>query len=666
MKRKMIGAAAAYLAGLFFASFFTGLKFAAVFVFLLTLLLIGGIRGKDLLMMFLCFVFAFAAAKSYGRFYHDRIVSYSGSTVDFSGCIVRIENYTGDLSLYTLKGNMNGISGVKINYFGSTLDVEYGDILHLEDCTLSEYTNDYVFRNRDIYMADGIFLNAGNPADIRIERTASEPLKNVLMNYREKMICGFRSSMSGDTGDFLCAMMFGEKGGFDPNMRTSLYRGGIGHVMAVSGLHVSIIAVTLMTLMKRMHIGRLISFLLMNCVMFMFITMAEWPVSAVRAAVMVDFVYSASLFRRQSDTFNSLAGAVLLICIAQPYAVYSSGFLLSAAASFGIGVFGPYMTKNFTERKFARSFVIMICTSLCIFPLTMKFFGETSLVSPVTNLLFLPLCSAALISGAVYVFTGGLIPVLGIAEFLLRPVLWASDVISRNDLSYFSLSGEHSVEIIFALAAAVASVHIIFGKRTLTASAMAVAFSAVMICSAFNAEYNDNFLRIAFLGKGRKTAAVVSYKGSTRIFDLGGYYNAPVYVRKYLSVNGISTVDSVVLTKNEPSQYSVYKSDLAPAKIGEWYADDDIFLYGSDDISSAGEEICFSGGGLEIVCRDGELIIDLNGNIISAGYAGGKKILSVTGDVLDDDIPIDNEEKGGMNNFEITLTGEGRYKFRRL
>lgn len=666
MKRKMIGAAAAYLAGLFFASFFTGIKFAAILILIFTLVIIKGIKSRDLLMLFVCFSCAFIVSKTYEHFYYDRIVSLSGSSGNFDGRIVEIENYAGDLALYTLKGNLDGVPGVKVTYLGSGFNAEYGDILHLKGCTFSEYKNDYVFRNKDIFMSEGIFLSADYPESAELERTNSRPVKNSLAGYREKMISRLRSSMDSETGDFISAMVFGEKRGFDPDMRTALYRSGVGHVMAVSGLHVSVIAVMLMTLFKRLRLGRVLPFVFMNILMFLFISMAEWPVSAIRASIMIDFVYLAKIFRRQSDTFNSLAAAVLIICVSNPYAVYSSGFLLSVTASFGIGVFGPYMTKNFTDRKFAKSAVIMACTSLCIFPLSIKYFGETSLVSPVTNLLFLPLCSAALVLGAIFVITGGVLPVLGLAEFLLRPVLAASDIISQNDLTYFCFPGENSVIIIFALAAVVVSVHVVFSRRPLTALAMAAAFSAVMICSAISGRSVNESLRIAFLGSGRNTAAVITYKGSARIFDLGGYHNAPVYVRKYLGENGISVADSIVLTKNEPSQYSAYISGLKPVTVEKWYTADDIFVYGSANISSAGDEIGFSGNSLEIAYYGGELNADLAGNVISVKPSGNRGSLIVSGDAMNHDILIDRDENGGINNFEITLFEDGRYKFRRL
>ncbi|MBQ8180733.1 MAG: ComEC/Rec2 family competence protein [Ruminococcus sp.] len=665
MKRKMIGAAAAYLAGLFFASFFTGITSAVIFLLLALLILAGGIRGKDLILLLVFFAAAFAVSAGYRHFCYDRIVSFSGSTGDFSGEITGIESYAGDLSLYTLEGELNGITDVKVTYLGSGLDAEYGDILHLKSCGFSEHTNDYVFKNKDVYMAEKIFLSVDYPESVSVERTHSRKLKNALMNYREEMLSRFRSSMDGKTGYFLGAMVFGEKRGFDPDMRTNLYRSGVGHVMAVSGIHVSLIAVMIMAVLSRLRLGKIIPFILMNVLLIVFITMAEWPASAVRALIMADFAYSAKIFRRQSDTFNSLAGAVLVICIANPFVVYSSGFLLSVTATFGIGVFGPYMTKNFTGSSIVRSFLIMVCTNMCIFPLTIKYFGETSLISPVTNLLLLPLCSGALIIGTVFVMTGGILPVLGVAELLLNPVLDISDILSESGLTYFNSCGENSAEIIFALAAVVVVLQIVHDNRALTAGAMAAVFCGVMIIAAITERSAQNSLRIALLGKGSNTAAVISYKGTTRIFDVSGYYNSPVYVRKYLTENGISYADSVLFAENEPSQYSAYISELDPIKVGEWYSGEELFSAGSKAVN-VGEEIRFSDEELELIFKKESLSVDFCGTKISIASSGKKKSFVVSGEILPQDILIDKEEKFGVNNFELKLSEDGTYEFRRL
>ena len=208
-------------------------------------------------------------------------------------------------------------------------------------------------------------------------------------------------------------------------------------------------------------------------------------------------------------------------------------------------------------------------------------------------------------------------------------------------------------------------IHVLYNNRAFTALAMAAAFCSAMIFTAVTGKKTYDSFRIAFLGKGKNTAAVVSYKGVTKIFDLSGYYNSPVYVRKYFSENGLSYADIIFLFENEPSQYAAYISELAPLNAGKWYNYDDLYAAG-ENLISAGEEICFSGDGMEILCRSNALSVKFCGTEITIEPSGNRGAFVVNGDVLTQGILIDKEENSGLNNFEITLSGDGGYEFRRL
>lgn len=664
MKRKMIGAAAAYLAGLFFASFFTGKVMLYAFVGFLGVVLIKKLSLRDILLLMIAFGMGFGVSKAYTRFHYERITACSGSKTDFSGKIVEIERYSGEYAMYTVKGELMGIRSVKVNVLSNEIYGKYGDIIHIKDCTFSELENDYAFRNKDVFRAERVFLSAGYDGEISIERKSARPLKNALMDYRERMIAKIRREMGGDTGDFLCAMIFGEKRGFDPNVKTALYRSGIGHAMAVSGIHVSVIAVLVMFLTSRIFRGRFLPFILMNMVMLLFITMAEWPVSAMRAAVMIDFIYSARLFRRQSDTFNSLAAAVLLISISQPYVIYSGGFLLSITAAFGIGVFGPHLASDSGGIKIIHNFKILFWTNFCILPLMIKFFGETSLISPLTNLLLMPVCSAALAIGAIFVLTGGMLPLLGLAKITLMPVLWIAQKSSSLNFTYMNFADRYSDKIALILAAAIVVLYIIFENNDLTAWLITLSVSTLMLWSAFYERHSSNYLKIAFLGKNGGTTVVVSYQNVTRIFDIGGYHSAPVYTGKYLSENGVSRVESVYLTQRAASQYSSFRTDFSLIDVKQWYTFSDIYV--SDrSVITAKDGAAFYDSDMETIFEDDGLIIDLNGFIVTAAADEDNNII-VAADYLDEQMKIGSKENGGINNFEIILTESGRSKIRRL
>lgn len=683
----MIGAAAAYMAGLFFALFFHNAKivliFAAITMLLALIYIRKGFKLRDFAVIALFFAVSFSVGQLYTHFYYDRIIVYADQNGSFEGEVTDVKYYSRDNALYTLKGKINGVQPAKINYYGNVLNVDYGDIVRLEDCKFSVPESTYLFDSESYYKADGIFLNAGYCSSISTEKMNRKIFRKALMSYREKMISKFKISLGDNSGDFLAGMVFGEKQGMSDNLKTSLYRCGIGHILAVSGLHISIIAMVVMGFLKRLRVNKYVSFGLINAVMIMFIAMANYPVSAIRAAIMMNFLCSAKLFRRQNDTFNSLAGAILLICIFNPYAVYSSGFLLSITATFGIGVVGPYMSRNFPKDssfgKFRRSFVVLLCTSICILPLNMKFFGETSLISPITNLIIVPLCSAALIIGFIFVITGGIIPVLGFADWIIRLVLYISDKVSREDMVYFSCASDTAIYLAFGLAFAVILIQIIFGNRKATAAGLAVSCGIIYIFSSVYSRIRFKSFNIAVLGRGNNAAVVVSYQGETIVIDLSGHYRASEYVRKYLSENGIKDVNKMILTTNIPSQYAAFSYDLEMLRIDSWIAFGNDCLLETESAEYMQDGFELSGDSYNIEYYDDLLSVNYGGAEVVFSKAKSGIIHENSFNVYYGRIPSKTEKFSGSNiiyvgensadelhNFEIELSENGGYNIRRL
>ncbi len=683
----MIGAAAAYMAGLFFALFFHNVKiviiFAAAAVILVPIFRRNGFRLRDFAVIAVFFAASFCAGKLYTQFYYNKIIEYDEQTGSFVGEITDIRYYSGDKALYTLKGKINGVQPAKVNYYGDVLNVDYGDIVRLDECKFSAPESNYLFDTESYYKADGIFLNAGYCNNISTERMNRKIFKKALMSYRERMISEFRVSLGANSGDFLAGMVFGEKHGMSDNVKTSLYRCGIGHILAVSGLHISIIAMAVMWILKRLKINRYVSFGLVNAVMIVFIAMANYPVSAIRAAVMMNFVYSARLFRRQNDTFNSLAAAILIICIFNPYAVYSSGFLLSVTATFGIGVFGPYMTRNFSVNsasdRIFRSFAALLCTSVCILPLNIKFFEETSLIAPAANLVIVPLCSAALIIGFIFVVTGGVIPILGFAGCIIRFVLYISDKISRADIAYFSCGSDKAALIAFCLASAVIMLQLVFGNRKITAVAVAASCGIIAVFASAYSRIRFNSFNIAVLGKSNNAAVVISHHGETIVIDLSGHYRSSEYVRKYLAENGVKEVDSVILTADIPSQYAAFSNELEMFRISSWLTVGENYIPGIEtteftqngfELTSSDYSVSYDNGLLSVRYDERKIMfMDAESGAIrsdSLNICYGKIQSETEKSYNSNVIYVGENSRDEMNNFEIKLPENGGYDIRRL
>lgn len=650
MKRKIIGAAAAYMSGLFFASFFTDLSgiiaAAAVGLAFAAVCIKRGFSRADLAMMSICFMTAVGANTAYTRLAYDPVVRYDSTSGSFTGKVTDFDVYDGDFAVYTLRGRINGDTPAKIQLLTTELDASYGDIVTVEDGEFSVPVNTYVFPAADYCRSNHIYLTAAN-GDVSVEKTNSGRLKALLADIRNSTERRFIEELGEETGGFLSAMTFGEKEYLDSSLKISLYRSGIGHIMAVSGLHVSIAAAVVMAALRRLRVNRYLSFGAVNLLMLAVIGLANCPISAIRAALMLDIMYSARLFRQQNDSLNSLSAAALLICLADPYAVWSSGFLLSLSGTFGIAVLGPYIGKRFrTEKSIMYPVITAICTSISVFPASAFFFDEVSVISPLTNLILVPFCSFAMLIGLADMATFGGLHLLPAAYPAIKIVTAVSDAAASTGFAHISRSGD-IVPFILLIAGVIAVlVHLFTGSRKKTALTIAAAYLITGAAYAVLGTVRSRECIVAVLGRSVDAAVVVTYRGRTDIFDLTGSPVTDEYVRKYLAANGILP-DTLTLTANSAPRYSAYTQELdmyAPKKI--IMADD------SSDMSFSGEcGISYSDGVLTVSYGDSTVSIQPYGSEVLDGYAvfygkGG--------------------DEPTMNNFELILSGDGGYKIRRL
>ncbi len=681
MKRKMIGAAAAYMSGLFFAFFFTDIYGAAILAAISLIVIIGakkrGFSVRDMCIIAVCFLTAFGIGKLHDYLCYDMIMNYSGHTSSFTGKVSDYDIHERDGVSYVLDGRINGFQKADIYMYSNDLGIDYGDEVDIGECVFSPIESDFLFDSETWNKSRHVFLQIDSCNEIVVHNNDSANIRRILRRFREDMIGKMTVIMGNETASFLAGMIFGEKQYLDDNIRTSLYRSGIGHVLAVSGLHVSIIAAIVMRIFRRLHLNKYASFAAVNLLLTFLIILTNYPISAIRAAIMLDIMYSARLFRRQSDPLNSIAAASLIICIFDPYVVYSGGFMLSLSGTFGIAVLAPFMTKNMPKdtviRRILFSFATAVWTTISIFPVSLFYFDETSLLSPVSNVLIVGICTAAMIFGLLFIITGGAFTlVLYPAKWLISAVFDVSEFISSLSFGRIPRLNDTIPKLIIIFGAAAVGIYFCFKNKRLTSVSIAAAMLLSVIIVHLSWLNNRNDLIIAVLGKGNNAVVVITAGTRTDIFDISGHYRSPEYVRKYLMIKGIDHIDSLALSRNSPSQSVAYSYELEP------FTD-----YGK---SAEYREICIENEKYEfcsenmIVTYDGnELVIDdvaevnflpAKGNHI---YENGLTVYygNITKSTV---IPPDNcifldDADGvvsGLNNFEIIISDSGQYKIRSL
>ncbi|MDH8701610.1 competence protein ComEC [Dysgonomonadaceae bacterium PH5-43] len=201
------------------------------------------------------------------------------------------------------------------------------------------------------------------------------------------------------------ALMFGYKGDLDQESRQAFANIGAGHILAVSGLHFSIIFGILyfiLSFIGNSLLKRIIRQLILLPLVWAFALMLGMPPSVIRAASMFTVVGIGNVFFYKSFSINTLAFVAFFMLFSNPFYLYDVGFQLSFLAVLSILIINPYIEKLYkTQNKILGYFWSLISVSFSaqigVLPLSIYYFNQFPLIFLITNICIIPLATVLLI-----------------------------------------------------------------------------------------------------------------------------------------------------------------------------------------------------------------------------------------------------------------------------
>ena len=249
-----------------------------------------------------------------------------------------------------------------------------------------------------------------------------------ILRVKEKLKGVVERGLPEPGAGILNAVALGSRRGISEELREKFSRVGISHIMAISGLHITLLAGILMSLLIRIGFWRKQAFWLGTGFLVLYIIMIGAPASAVRAGIMGFLLMLGMNMGRVSKSVNSLLLVACLMLLANPRILRDDvGFQLSFLAVLGIIYFSPLFTKWFKKipEKFGIRDVLVMTFSaqVLVLPLIAYHFGRVSIVSPLVNIFVLPILPLVLIFGFLGMIFGlvwiGLAKILFILIFIL-------------------------------------------------------------------------------------------------------------------------------------------------------------------------------------------------------------------------------------------------------
>lgn len=262
-------------------------------------------------------------------------------------------------------------------------------------------TNPGGFDAADYYKAKKIFMFLKDTSYVETGVKKSE-LLNTLQGIKERVASVYDQTFEPKAASVLSAMVLGDKRGLDRDTRNMYQLNGIAHILAISGLHIAILGMTLFEwLRKRTGSYRISGCVAMIVVVFYGI-MTGLSGSTSRAVIMMGFVMIGKAKGRSADLLTSAGIASIGMAVWNPYVIRDAGFQLSFAAVAGLAVIHPVYVQTFGKKgKLRQAFGVSLSSSLATLPICVFYYYQFPLYGILLNLLVVPLVSCLLMSALV-------------------------------------------------------------------------------------------------------------------------------------------------------------------------------------------------------------------------------------------------------------------------
>ena len=246
----------------------------------------------------------------------------------------------------------------------------------------------------------GMYLKSqGIINEVQLEKIIKKwPYKGVRYKVKEQLQRQIELLFKGQDDGLVSALVLGEKGVLNPDTKILYEQLGIAHVLAISGLHMSVIALSIGWLLGRMNFNYTWRNILSVIGIWGYSLLVGTSVSVTRASIMLTVMLIVRVLWEEEDLLSSLALAAFIILMLNPFQLYQVGFQLSFMALLGVA-FYQALYQFFKHEcrwhqgklKLVRLFLPTLCMSVFSMPILAYHFYEVSLLGLVLNVLIIPL-----------------------------------------------------------------------------------------------------------------------------------------------------------------------------------------------------------------------------------------------------------------------------------
>lgn len=403
-----------FIGGVFSASFLYPREFDVFYIYIILVLavMIGGLFYKKPAMIagffILFFVFGFWITENK----LEKLANASGSDMAFSGKVevIKEPEFKDRYQNLVIKAENQEKYLLRTGIFP---EYNYGDILSV-NCKLEiPKNNEKSNFNYRMYLAkDSIFYLCNNPEIKNMDRNEGNKFYAGILKIKDKLNGNIMRLMPSPQSGLLSGLLIGGDNLLSKDYQNYFSTTGTTHIVAVSGYNVTIIAEYLMILGIFLGLWRKQAFWFAVTGIILFVVLVGMPSSAVRAGVMGILLIWAVKNGRLGNAQNAVLFAAVVMLFINPLLLrWDIGFQLSFLATLGIVYVYPicndFIIKKTPQWGVSTIIEILFLTlaaQVFVLPVLFVNFGKLSLISPLANVLILPIIPLTMLLGFAAVF----------------------------------------------------------------------------------------------------------------------------------------------------------------------------------------------------------------------------------------------------------------------
>lgn len=418
------------------------------------------------------------------------LASQNGSSLTLTGIVISSPELRDDGSQrfrVQAESTYNGFEERRVNGIAlvSTLsqqNLRYGDRVRVTgELTAPARIDD--FNYADYLAREQVFSLMQNASLTILSSGNGSPLAAALFDLRERFSNFIQTTLPDPAAGLLRGILLGVDGALAPSAADAFATTGSAHIIAISGFNMAVVAQTVLRLLRRFGGGGRTAAGGAFAAILVYTLFVGAEPAVVRAFIMTSVLIFGQLLRRRTYIPASIAFAALLLTIENPTNLFDIGFQLSVAATLGLALFTQPIarwTTRILEAVLPRTLAgragdflteplaASLAAQAAVTPLIALYFGRLSLVSPIVNLLIVPVQPFIILTGGLALLLS--VVIVDLAAALLwvtyAALSWSLAVIRLfAQLPFADISFRLDDSIVLALFAALMGGHLLLSTR---------------------------------------------------------------------------------------------------------------------------------------------------------------------------------------------------------